>query len=479
MKAGMLKTGVMLTLAAAVLAGCSVGTKYTRPELETPAAYRGGTEAPAGNESAAMLKWWDVYEDETLRELIRTALENNYDVKVAAARVEESRALAGVSGVARIPQVSVGANASRSRKYVNQPGVNPETGDYKAVVDASYEVDLWGRLASLDEAARANLLSSEYAAETVRTALISDVATAYFDLLASDRELEIADRTVENRREFLELTNKQFDQGTVSMLEVGRAAASLSQAAASVPDIKRRIEQTENRISILLGNPPGPVTRTKGEDMPVPPDVPAGLPSELVERRPDIRQAEADLMAANAQVNATKALLYPTITLTGQMGIESGSLRSLFGDPTGIWSVAAGILQPILNANRTGYQVDAAQARKDQATLRYYDTLVRSFRDVSDALVARTRYAELEKVQKLQVEQLHCALDLATTRYKAGYSAYFEVIEADGALFSAELGQVQARRNALVSAVSLYKALGGGWGGDTGETDGVTPPDGK
>lgn len=478
MKAGILKTGILLTLAAAVLAGCSVGTKYTRPELETPASYRGETEAAAGHESAAMLVWWDVYKDDTLRGLIRTALENNYDVKVAAARVEESRALAGVSGIARLPQISAGVNANRSRKYVSQPGVNPETSDYKAVVDASYELDLWGRLASLDEAARANLLASEYAAETVRTALISDVATAYFDLLAFDRELEVADRTVENRRKFLELTNKQFDQGTVSMLEVGRAAASLSQAAASVPDINRQIEQTENRISILLGKTPGPVARDNSAEMPVPPDVPAGLTSELVERRPDIRQAEADLMAANAQANATKALLYPTITLTGQMGIESGSLRSLFGDPTGIWSVAAGIIQPILNANRTGFQVDAAQARKDQATLRYYDALVRSFRDVSDALVARTRYAELEKVQQLQVEQLNCALDLATTRYKAGYSAYFEVIEADGALFSAELGQVQARRNSLVSAVSLYKALGGGWSGEVGKAGG-TPPAGR
>jgi len=458
-----------LTLMLTVLAGCSVGTKYTRPGLVTPDSFR-GQEAPPAGESEAAPGWWDVYKDETLRGLIKAALENNYDVKIAAARVEEFRANTGVSGTARLPRVSAGFNARSSRRLVNQTGGNPETRDYKAAVDASYEVDLWGRLASLDEAARAGLLSTEYAAEGVRTALVSDVATSYFDLLKFDRQLDIARRTVKNREKFFDLTKSQYDRGAVSMLEVGRAASSLSQAKATIPDLMRQVEQTENLLSTLLGKDPGPITRPGSEEagMPELPEVPAGLPSSLVERRPDIRQAEAGLMAANARVNATKALLYPAITLTGELGIGSASLKSLFDGPSGIWSFAAGLIQPIIDSERTGYQVDAAQARKDQATLQYYYTVQDAFRDVSDSLAARKYYKDMKDVLDQEVEELEHAEALSVTRFEAGYSSYFEVIETQGALFVAQLQRAQANRDALVSVVRLYNALGGGWDGKAG-----------
>lgn len=491
---------LILTLAIfALLAGCSVGTKYSRPEVQAPETFRGAEAGEAGdaaqaNEPAttsktasdtqeptqartlasnAELEWWKIYGDETLDALIKTALENNYDVRVAAARVEEFRALAGVSRIAQLPRISAGAGGSHARRMVTQPGADPESSDFVATLNASYELDLWGRLASLGEAARADLLSSEYAAQSIRLSLVSDVATTYFNLLALDSQLEIARRTAANRQRFLDLTRSQYDAGTVSMLEVDRASASLSQARAAIPDIERQTAQAENLLSRLLGKNPGEITRPAGGvmSMPVPPEVPAGLPSSLLERRPDIRQAEEGLVASNARVNATKAQLYPTISLTGALGIESDTLHGLFDGPSGIWSLALGLLQPILNSERNGRQVDAAEARKDQATLHYYNTVSQAFREVSDALVSRKKYADLLAVQQAQVVELEGAVGRVNTRYDAGYSSYFEVIDADGTLFGVELAAVQAKRNTLVSLVQLYKALGGGWEGKVGQAE--------
>lgn len=459
---------ILLAAALLLLAGCSVGTKYSRPAVETPASFRGAGAADAGaaRASGAEIEWWKVYGDETLQGLIRKALDNNYDVKTTAARVEEFRALAGISRTARYPVVFADAKASRSRRMVTEQGGPPESSSYRAALDASYEIDLWGRIASLNEAARADLLGSEYAAEAVRTSLVSNVAATYFGLLALDAQLGVTRRTVESRQKFLELTKSQFEHGAVSRLEVDRAAASLAAARAAVPDIGRQTEQAENLLSVLLGEDPGPVARGAAglADMPAP-EVPAGLPSSLLERRPDIRAAEEALVAANARVNAAEALQYPSLSLTGDMGVASDTLHNFLTDPSGIWSVAAAILQPIWNANRTGHQVDAAEARREQAALQYYNTVLQSFREVSDALAARARYAELQKEQEAQVEALRGAVDRVNMRYREGYSSYFEVIDADTALYGAELQLVQARRGTLVSGVQLYKALGGGWSG--------------
>ncbi|MBI5696753.1 MAG: efflux transporter outer membrane subunit [Nitrospirae bacterium] len=460
----------------ALLAGCSVGTKYSRPAVDAPASFRGAGPAPetgAVKASAAELDWWRIYGDETLQGLIKTALENNYDIRVAAARVEEFRALAGISRSAKYPVVFADASASRTRSSSSRNGSEPESSSYRAALDASYEIDLWGRVASLNEAARADLLTSEYAAEAVRTSLVSGVATTYFNLLALDEQLGIASRTVANRAKFQELTKSQFDNGTVSRLEVDRAGASLSSAKTAIPDIERQREQAENLLSTLLGRNPGLVTRGNAglADMPVPPEVPAGLPSELLERRPDIRAAEQALVAANARANATETLQYPSLSLTGDMGIASNTLHNFLTDPSGVWSVAAAILQPIWNANRTGYLIEAAEARREQATLQYYNTVIQSFREVSDALAARARYAEQLKEQERQVEELRSALGRVNMRYEAGYSSYFEVVDADAALFGAELQLVQSRRNTLVSLVQLYKALGGGWSGTVADAE--------
>jgi outer membrane protein, multidrug efflux system len=459
-----LKNIVLITLALLTLTvtGCSVGTKYSRPKLDVPATFR-GSDAAEEKASIANLQWWDLYQDSTLQELIRTALEQNYDIRLAAARIEENRALARISKVAQLPSISAGASRVQSR-LANLPNSNSlKVTDYAATLNASYELDLWGRLASLNEAARADLLSSEYARESVRVSLIGDVATVYFNLLALDRQLEITKRTAANREKFLELTQSRLSQGVTSALDADRAAASFAAAKALVQDIERLTGQAENQLQILLGENPGPILREKNRAMPSPPEVPAGLPSALIERRPDLRFAETNLTATHSRLNATKASLFPTISLTGDMGVESLTLRSLFSGPTGIWSFGLGIIQPLLDANRIGYQVDAAAAREEQAAILYQATVAQAFREVSDALIARTRYAEALKEQDQQVMALKATKRRVLKRYEAGYSSYFEVIDADRDLYTAELLQVQSQRDTLLSLVQLYKALGGGW----------------
>lgn len=464
-----MKTRAAIISAGLALAACSVGPEYRRPTLEVPDAYRFQQEKPA--ESIADLGWWEVYRDETLQDLVRTALENNRDVKMAAARVAEARALVGVSRLGQFPQVD--ASVVDTRQRVLQIGQYATHEIATATAQMSFEVDLWQRLASLTESARASLLSTEYARDAVKVSLVSDVATAYFDLQALDRHRSVTQQTIANSAQFLSLTQARYREGAASGLDTSRAEASLAAVRANLADTERQIAQTENQLQILLGKNPAPVARGEMDHAPILPAIPAGLPSSLLERRPDLRQAEAGLAGATADVRAAKAALFPTLSLTGSYGSQSLAFSGLFSGPTRVWSYGMSFLQPILDAQRNGYRVDAAKAREQQALLQYQSAVAQAFREVSDALVAWQRYGESLAAQEQQVKSLQEAYERVLKRYETGYSSYFEVIDASDSLYAAELQRTQAYRNTLVSVVQLYKALGGGWA--TPATSGAAP----
>ena len=464
-----MRTLITLTITT-MLAACSIGTDYKRPLLQTPETFR-GQAAAADSKSLADLEWWELYRDPVLEKLIKTALEQNYDVRIALARVEEFRAQAGVSGLGSIPQVSAGGSTTRSRISTVGPtplpsSAKPVRSTYNGELDVSYEVDLWGRIASINAAARADFLATQFARDATRVAVISSVATAYFNLRALDQLLYVTERTVGTREQFLKLTRAQFERGVVSGLDVNRAEASLAAAQAAIPDLKSQIAQAENLLQLLLGESPAPVLRATSTDaryFAVPPEVPTGLPAALIERRPDLRQAEATLIGANARLKAIKASLFPTISLTGSLGSQSAALTDLFTGPAKTWAFGLGLLQPIIDVNRNVYQVDIYTAREKQSMLQYQQIVAQAFREVADALAARQGYSESLRAQDEQVAALREAREQVLKRYNNGYSSYFEVIDAEKTLYDAESARITVYRNTLTSLVQLYKTLGGGW----------------
>lgn len=453
-------------VAAALVAGCAVGPDYHRPAVAVPDAYRATERLPAG-ESLGDAAWDRVYADPKLRELISTALRNNLDLKVAVARVDEARARLGATRLQYAPTIGASGVVTRSKYSLDAltPGAARFQNSEAAVVTASFELDLWGRLRRSNEAARATLLSSEFARRTVESSLVAGVADAYFTLLSLDAQLEITRRTVATREKFVELTGAQYERGYATGLDVATAEAQAAVARGNVPDLERRIAQTEDLLCVLLGENPHPIERPqRGEAMPEsPPLPPPGLPSRLLERRPDVRAAEEALHAANANVGVAKAALFPTISLTGLAGSLSIPLGSLFKAQTLEWSAAASLVQPLLDPQRSLYQVDLADAQKREALYQYEKAVQSAFRDVADALVAYSKYGEFAVEQAKQVEALQRAASIALARYRVGYASYFDVINADRDLFTAELALNQAHANSLVALVQVYQVLGGGW----------------
>jgi outer membrane protein, multidrug efflux system len=452
------------------LGGCTVGPNYTRPDVVVPAAWRHDPEQHA---SIANLGWWQLFEDPTLHELLAAAMVANRDVQVAVARVLESRAQLGIARAAQFPQLSAGASYANERPYSSNsfflrsfPGnISPPTGnDLQANVDLTFELDLWGRLRRATEAARAEMLASEDSGRTVITTLVADVARTYFDLLELDREAEIARRTLETRRASLDLQQRRAEQGLSTDLDVQRAAAEVSVAEATVPDLERRITQTENGLNVLLGRNPGPIPRGAALDgQRLPPDVPAGLPSALLERRPDIRQAEQTLIAANARIGQAKAEFFPKISLTGMFGVESVSLSNLFTGPSRVWSVGPTMTVPLFTAGRISSTVKAQEAQQQQAVAKYQQTIQQAFREVEDALVFHRKVREMRTARERRVAELQRALFLANLRYERGLSTYLDVLDAERQRFGAELDLAGTTRDQLTAVVQVYKALGGGW----------------
>ncbi len=450
-------------------AGCMLGPDYRRPDTTVPQAYR--FQAAAEPASFGDQGWWQVYQDPTLQALIRDALEHNLDVRTAAARIDQARATLGATRLQQLPQINAtaGVQRARSSQYELSPGTPPISNVFSVDGSLSYEFDFWGKYRRGTEAARASLLSSEYAKEDVMAALVSSVATAYFTLLTLDEQLAITQHTMETRQKFVDLTQAQHERGTVSGLDVATAQAQLAIAQANIPDLQRQIGITEDQLSVLLGHNPDTVLRTESGQLKrmtepnIPPVPPAGLPSTLLERRPDLREAEQNLVAANAEVGVAKANLFPTITLTAGGGSASTMLSDLFSGPARTWTVGASALQPLLNVQRNWYQVESADAQKQQALLQYQKSIQSAFQEVSDALIARQKYAEFQTAQQAQVDAQRKANTIALARYRVGYSSYFNVIDADRDLFTAELSLSAAHLNTLLSVVQLYRALGGGW----------------
>jgi len=467
------RSAIALAITAALSACGLFGSDYQRPDVKLPETFRGETGQTApGEKSFGDLTWWEVYRDPVLQQLIKTALEQNYDVRIAAARVEEFRAQVGIARVGQLPQISAAADATNSRisaiGRTPLPSTTPVIGnDFNGEIDLSYEVDLWGRLSNLTRAARADLLATEFARDTTRIDLVSDVATSYFNLLALDQQLAVTKRTVGTREKFLKMTRAQFQRGAVSELDVSRAEANLAAAQANIPDLQRQIAQAENQLQILLGQNPAAVQRTVMMDVPptatLPPAVPAGLPAALLERRPDVRAAEYDLIAADARLASIKSSLIPALTLTGSLGSESGELSNFLGSAAKTWSLGAGLAASLINSAVNYHQVDVFSARQQQTQLQYQKTVQQALQEVADALAARQGYNDFLRNQEIEVVALRTARERVLQRYAAGYSSYFEVISADQDLYNAELQRAQVYRNALTAGVQLYKALGGGW----------------
>jgi multidrug efflux system outer membrane protein len=449
-----------------LLTGCLVGPDYRRPDYPSPAQFRGETaETPTAPVSLGELAWWQVFADEQLHELIRTALTDNYDLRVAVARVLQARAQLVGTRANQFPFIDVNADAVYSRVEGDlPPQTNQETLQPIGTVDLSFELDLWGRLRRATEAARAELLASEEARRTVVTTLVSDVATAYFQLRELDLQLEISRRTLDSRRASLRLVQAREEGGVASLLEVRQAETLLYTAAAAIPDLERRIAQTENLLSVLLGRNPSAIPRGRPllEQLALP-VVPSGLPSALLERRPDIRQAEQQLVSANAQIGVAKALLFPQVALTGSAGVGAVGVDGTFFGPQGLFAIGPSLTAPIFNAGQLRANVAATEAQQQAALWGYLQAIQRAFREVSDALVEYRKQQEFRVQQEALTRTWQDALRLVNQRYEGGITSFLEVLDTERELFSAELTLARAQLAERVAVVRLYRALGGGW----------------
>lgn len=462
-----MKHRVVLLSIALFTSGCTVGPKYKRPAVAVPDSYRGVVYEQGTQTQIISLgdqRWWEIFQDEQLRTLIHTALQQNYDLRIAASRVLEAQAQLGVTRADQFPTLSAGAAIADIRTGQSKflPPFETSTGQVNA--SAVWEIDFWGKFRRATEAARANLLASEWARQEVVSTLVANVAAAYFQLRALDLQLEISRRTLQSRQESLRLTRVLANGGSTSLLDVRQAEQLVFTASAQIPTLEQQIEQQENSLSILLGQNPGDVPRGQSLiDQWQPPEVPSGLPSALLDRRPDIRQAEEQLIAANAEIGVARAAYFPQIVLSGNGGYQSSALTGLFSGPAGAWSFGASLAQPIFTGGRLRSGVRLAEARQQTAVLFYQQSIQAAFRSVSDALVAYRRTREFRTQQELLFQSAQDASRLSRTRYAGGVTAYLEVLTNETNAFSAELGLAQARLNELLALVQLYEALGGGW----------------
>jgi len=453
-------------MALGLVAGCRVGPNYHRPVVQSPTAYRDLSEnkqVQAQAVSYADLPWWQVFQDAQLQELIRTALKQNYDLQLATERINEARAQVAVTRSNQFPQVQGNGNFAGGKESNFQTKFNFLT----LTADAAFQLDFFGKLRRATEASRAQLLATEDARQTVILTLVSDVASDYFALLQLDLQLQITRNTVAAQQASVKLTNFRVEHGVATKLDVLQAQQVLDTANAQIPDLERQIAQEENAISILLGNYPQAVPRGRPlVEQPLPPEVPPGLPSALIERRPDIREAEQVLVAANAEIGVAKAQFFPQISLTGSGGGafgRSSAFSSLMSSQVGIWSYGAQVSQPIFTGGALRGNLRAAKSQHEQALIAYRQTIQRAFGDVSDALVGYQKLHEVRVRQENSVADLAESVRLSNMRYKGGTTTYLEVLDGQRSLFSAELTLAQARGTEYQSLVQLYRALGGGW----------------
>jgi multidrug efflux system outer membrane protein len=453
--------------AASVVAGCtSVGPDYRRPESTVPPSFRGlGPGAPTGPESLGDLAWWKLFQDESLQSLIRTALRENYDLRIAAERILDARAQVTVARSLQFPDVNASGAAPYSRIEGDRaPTQVKETFTPVGGLDFFFEVDFWGRYRRATEAARADLLASEEARRFVVTTLVSDVASAYFQLRALDSELEVSRRTLSARQDSLRLVQLRQEGGVAALIDVRQSEILVATAAETVPDTERRIEQTENALSVLLGRNPQEIPRglALGRQLTLP-AVPAGLPSSLLERRPDVRQAEAQLAAAVARIGVAKADFFPRVFLTGAAGAGGVAVNGSWFGPQGVFSFLPQVTLPLFNSGRVAAGVESAEALARSTALQYQQTILRAFGEVSDSLVEYRKRQEFRLQQEVLTAAAADATRLANIRYRGGVTSYLEVLDSERELFDAELNLVRARRDEVLAVVRLYRGLGGGW----------------
>ena len=444
-----------------LVSGCTVGPDYLKPQVEVPSAYRFQLPADALQQPA----WWNAYGDPHLDALVQEALTNNHDLRIASARVDEFAAILAGTRSQAFPQVGYGLSGSRSRasEQVIPDFVDPKSTSFGVLASASWEIDLWGRIRRETEAARANLLATEEARRGVTLTLISSVVSSYVTLLDLDARLRIAQATAAGRKKSVELFETRLAGGWVSEFEMSRVRSEYEIALSQIPPIEQGIATQENAMSVLIGRNPGPVARSGEPDQLHSPAVPAGLPSDLLLRRPDILQAEQQLIASNALIGAARALFFPRITLTGLLGLASGSLGDLFKGSARTWSFTGDVAGLIYTGGGLTAAVDQATARRDQSLASYEKVIQNAFRDVEDALADLRHSAELKETLKRNVAALQRAVELANERYDNGYSDYLEVLDTERSLFSAQLQLASARGDYQRAIVSLYLALGGDW----------------
>ncbi len=462
----LISLGLSSVLALGLVAGCAVGPNYHKPAVQTPTAYRDLRDNPPAQAQAASfadLHWWQAFQDPQLQDLIRTALKQNYDMQLATERINAARAQVAITRSYLFPQIQGNGNFTGGKENTFQTHYNFLT----LTADAAFQLDLFGRLRRATEASRAQLLATEDAQQTVVLTLVSDVASDYFTLLELDLELRITRDTVKTQEDSVKLTSFRLVHGVATKLDVLQAQQVLDTANAQIPDLERRIGQEEDAISILLGNYPQGVPRglTLTEQT-LPPTVPPGLPSSLLQRRPDIRQAEQQLIAANAEIGVAKAEFFPQISLTGSGGGAFGRsslFSSMMSSQTAIWSYGVQVSQPIFTGGALRGNLHLAESQHQQALLTYKQSIQHAFGDVSDALIAYQKYYEVRVQQEKLVADLQESVRLSIMRYRGGTTTYLEVLDGQRSLFSAEIVLAQARGFEYQSLVQLYKALGGGW----------------
>jgi outer membrane protein, multidrug efflux system len=450
-----------------LLVGCKVGPNYHRPSIQTPAQYRDlqeDSQHQAQGASYADLPWWQVFEDQVLQDLIRTALKQNYDLQVATERITFARAQLQVTRSNQFPQVTANVTAADQRTSQGAPVTSRFAA---AAADAAFQLDLFGQLRRQTESSRAQLLASQYALKTTILTLVSDVASDYFALLDLDLQLQIARDTVKTQEDAVRLTQSRLQHGVATALDVLQARQVLDTANAQIPELQRQIGLEENAISILLGDYPHSVIRGRPlVDQPFPPEVPAGLPSSLLERRPDILQAEQNLISANAEIGVAKAAFFPQISLTGTGGGTVGRstvFANVISSNVGTWGITGQLTQPIFEAGRLRGNLRAAQSQQRQFLILFRQAIQSAFRDVSDALVAYEQFHKVRLAQEITVKDLSDSVGTSLKRYRGGITTYLEVLDNQRSLFSAQLTLAQDRGNEFQSLVQLYKALGGGW----------------
>lgn len=456
----------LLALLAFSASGCALGPNYARPTINAPDHFRGGP--PAEHASMAALPWWDIFKDEKLQNLIREALANNYDLRIAVTRIEQSRQLAAQSFSQFLPQVDYTGTYSRGQN-TSLGNVAPSNGQTKTsgMFDLSvlWEIDLWGRIRRLNESSLADYLAADEGRRGVVVSLVASVAQAYFELLELDLQLDIAKHSTKTFEETLKIFSLRLEFGTASKLETATAEASLATVAANVPDVERQIAIKENQINVLLGRNPAPVARTTGLlDQKLPPDIPAGIPSALLERRPDIRQAEQQLRSANAQIGVAMANFFPKIGLSTLFGRVSPDLHMITsGGMTSMWAFFGNFTGPLFHGGALVAQYKQTKAVWEEATLTYEKTCLNAFQEVSNALVAREKLEGVREQQARAVKAYAEAVDISLKRYTAGKASYYEVLQNQQQMYPAENSLAKTQLNQVLAIVQLYKALGGGW----------------